>query len=79
MLDAVGSTGAALVGCDGGGPVAMLAAGTHPDRVTGLVLVNTFARLARAEDYPAGVPPAVLDSWLADSHRAVEGGARLRR
>ena len=73
VLDAVGSTGAALVGCDGGGPVAMLAAGTHPARFTDLVLVNTFARLARAEDYPAGVPMGVLDTWLADSTEQWKG------
>jgi class 3 adenylate cyclase len=65
VLDAAGSTKAALVGCDGGGPVAMLAAGTHPERVSALVLVNTFARLGRAPDYPIGAPPEALDTWLA--------------
>jgi pimeloyl-ACP methyl ester carboxylesterase len=65
VLDAVGSTRAAIVGCDGGGPIAMLAAGTHPQRVRALVLVSTFARLARAPDHPAGVPPDILDMWLA--------------
>jgi pimeloyl-ACP methyl ester carboxylesterase len=67
VLDAAGSEKAAFVGCDGGGPVAMLAAGTHPRRVTALVLVNSFARMAQAVDYPAGVPSYVLDGWLARS------------
>jgi class 3 adenylate cyclase len=67
VLDSAGSQQAALIGCDGGGPVAMLAAGTHPNRVTALVLVNTFARLARADDYPAGAPPAILTYWLENA------------
>ena len=67
VLDAVGSRRAAVIGCDGGGPVAMLAAGTHPGRVAALVLVNTFARMAQADDYPAGIPTSVLEAWLADA------------
>ncbi len=67
VLDAVGSERAAVIGCDGGGPVAMLAAGTHPRRVAALVLVNTFARMARSDDYPAGVPTSMLEEWLVDS------------
>jgi class 3 adenylate cyclase len=67
VLDAAGSERAALIGCDGGGPIALLAAGTYPARVTGLALVNTFARLAQSPDYPAGVPNSVLDGWLANT------------
>src|SRR4029077_9586559 len=67
VLDAVGAQRAALIGCDGGGPVALLAAGTHPRRTAALVLVNTFARMARSDDYPAGIPTSALDAWLADS------------
>jgi pimeloyl-ACP methyl ester carboxylesterase len=69
VLDAAGSERAALIGCDGGGPVALLAAATYPRRIEALVLVNTFARLAQADDYPVGAPPAVLEDWLA----AVDG------
>jgi pimeloyl-ACP methyl ester carboxylesterase len=67
VLDAVHSRQAAVIGCDGGGPVALLAAGTHPRRVAALVLVNTFARMAQSDDYPAGIPTFVLDAWLADA------------
>jgi class 3 adenylate cyclase len=73
VLDAAGSRQAAVVGCDGGGPVAMLAAGTYPERVTALVLVNTFARMARAADYPDGVPSDVLDRWLATATQQWNG------
>jgi pimeloyl-ACP methyl ester carboxylesterase/class 3 adenylate cyclase len=75
VLDAAGSERAAFVGCDGGGPVAMLAAGTHPRRVTALVLVNSFARMAQASDYPAGAPPHVLDGWLTRSTDQWNGDA----
>jgi pimeloyl-ACP methyl ester carboxylesterase len=67
VLDAAGSTKAALVGCDGGGPVAILAAAMYPQRISALVLVNTFARMAAAPDYPAGVPGTVLDMWLTNT------------
>jgi pimeloyl-ACP methyl ester carboxylesterase len=73
VLDAAASQRAALIGCDGGGPVALLAAGTHPSRVAALVLVNTFARMAAADDYPAGVPTSVLDAWLNDAPAQWDG------
>ena len=36
--------------------MATLLAASHPDLVSALVLVNTFARWRRAEDYPIGMP-----------------------
>jgi pimeloyl-ACP methyl ester carboxylesterase len=69
VLDDAESERAALVGCDGGGPVAMLTAASHPQRVSALILVNTFARLAHADDYPAGVPEHVLRYWLTNTDR----------
>ena len=38
--------------------MAMMFAASHPDRVPALVLVNTFARWRRADDYPIGMPDA---------------------
>jgi class 3 adenylate cyclase len=67
VMDAVGSERAALLGDGGGGPMAIMFAATHPERVTALVLVNSFARVARCSDYPAGVPMENLrrfPSWL---------------
>jgi class 3 adenylate cyclase len=43
--------------------MAVVAAATHPERVTSLVLVNGFARFARADDYPAGLPEDVQDVY----------------
>ena len=54
VMDEVGSQSAVLFGIGGGGTMSMLFAATHPERVSGLVLVNSFARLSRAEDYPWG-------------------------
>src|SRR5262249_45233326 len=54
-----------VVGDLEGGPMAMLFAATYPERVSALILVNTFARLLRAADYPIGLPSRVAQS-LAD-------------
>ena len=56
VLDAAGSTETTILGDTEGGPLAMLFAATFPERVSSLVLVNTFARWQRAEDYPIGMP-----------------------
>jgi class 3 adenylate cyclase len=56
VLDAAGVQTAAILGDTEGGPMAALMAASHPERVTALVLVNSFARWQRAEDYPIGMP-----------------------
>ena len=64
-LDAAGVDEVALIGDTEGGPMAMLLAATYPQRVTALVLVNSFARWQRAEDYPIGMPAATTTKMLA--------------
>ena len=61
VMDAVGSREATIVAQGHAAQMAVMAAAVHPERVTALVLVNGFARLARADDYPAGLPPHVQD------------------
>ncbi|MGH3136749.1 MAG: alpha/beta fold hydrolase [Gaiellaceae bacterium] len=56
VLNAVGIERAALIGDAEGGPMAALLAASHPDIVSALVLVNSFARWRRADDYPIGMP-----------------------
>jgi pimeloyl-ACP methyl ester carboxylesterase len=63
VLDAAGSERAAIFGISEGGPMAMLLAATHPDRVSHLVLYGTYARLGRAPDYPAGIPEQASKRW----------------
>lgn len=60
VLDAVGVSCAAVIGDAEGGPMAAMLAASHPERVSALVLVNTFARWKRAEDYPIGMPEATV-------------------
>jgi pimeloyl-ACP methyl ester carboxylesterase len=58
VMDAAGSERATLIGRHAAQMVLMFAA-TYPERVDSLVLINGFARLARDDDYPAGVPQEV--------------------
>lgn len=55
-LDAAGVDRTAVLGDTEGGPMAIMLAAGHPDRVSSLVLVNSFARWRRADDYPIGMP-----------------------
>ena len=54
VLDAAGSDRAVAFGSCGAGPMAIELAARAPDRVAGLALFGTFARLSAAPDYPAG-------------------------
>jgi class 3 adenylate cyclase/pimeloyl-ACP methyl ester carboxylesterase len=54
VMEEVGSKQAALIGMGGGGMMSMLFAATHPQSTSALVLVNSFARLSEAPDYPPG-------------------------
>ena len=56
VADDVGIERGVIIGQGHGGPAAMLFAASHPDRVTSLLLFNTYARWQRAADYPAGMP-----------------------
>jgi class 3 adenylate cyclase len=55
-MDAAALERATLVANMAGGFMASVFAATHPDRVSALVLVDCFARLLEAPDYPAGAP-----------------------
>jgi class 3 adenylate cyclase len=74
VLDAVGSRQAQLIGADSGGPPALVAAGTHPARISSLVLFNTFARLSRAADHPWGFPEPLQARTLAIFRRDFPDG-----
>jgi pimeloyl-ACP methyl ester carboxylesterase len=52
VMDTVGSERAVLCGYSEGGPMAILMAATHPERVSALVLYGSYARRTRAPDYP---------------------------
>lgn len=60
-LDAAGVDRAAVIGDTEGGPMAITLAASLPDRVSSLVLINSFARWCRADDYPIGMPPSAVE------------------
>lgn len=62
VLDATGSKSAAVIGTDETGPISVLFAAMHPERVSHLVLINTTARYLEDDDYDVGVSPAVAES-----------------
>ncbi|HTO10244.1 MAG TPA: adenylate/guanylate cyclase domain-containing protein [Candidatus Binatia bacterium] len=65
VMDAAGSERATLFGTSEAGALNLLFAATHPDRTAALVLLNSYARLAWAEDYPWGIPAAAAAQLLA--------------
>jgi class 3 adenylate cyclase/pimeloyl-ACP methyl ester carboxylesterase len=52
VMDAAGSTRAALLGFSEGGPMCVVFAATYPERTTALLLYGAIARGAWAPDYP---------------------------
>jgi len=52
VLDAVGSTQAALLGYSEGGTMCTLFAATYPGRTAALITVGSYARRLRSDDYP---------------------------
>jgi class 3 adenylate cyclase len=64
VLDAVGSSRAALFGVGHGGLVALLLSATTPERTSALVLMHCWARLVRDADCPWGIPQHVVDRFV---------------
>ena len=64
VLDGAGVDQVAVIGDTEGGPMAMLLAATYPERVSALVLVNSFARWQRAGDYPIGMPASTTEKLI---------------
>lgn len=52
VMDAVGSERAVLVGVSEGGPMCSLFAATYPERTSGLVMIGTYAKRIRDDEYP---------------------------
>jgi pimeloyl-ACP methyl ester carboxylesterase/DNA-binding winged helix-turn-helix (wHTH) protein/class 3 adenylate cyclase len=52
VMDAVGSKRAVLIGVSEGGPMCALFAATYPERTSALVMIGTYAKRIRDEDYP---------------------------
>src|SRR4030095_534030 len=65
-MDAAGVERAAFLGVSEGGPMSVLFAATHPERVTALVLHGSMARRTRAPDYPGASPADALREAAAE-------------
>lgn len=52
VMEAVGSERAALCGVSEGGPMCSLFAATYPEKTVALVMIGTYAKRIRDEDYP---------------------------
>ena len=70
VLDAAGSEQATLVAASETALPVMLFAATNPERTTGLVLINAFARFLRSPDTPFGLPAAHAAEYV-ERYRAV--------
>jgi class 3 adenylate cyclase len=79
VMEAAGMTRAIILGYDSAGAGAMLFAATYPERVSSLILVNTFARALKADDYPWGLPPELRDAFVDDYQARWGTGSLLRR
>ena len=79
ILDAVGAERVAIIANLGGGILAMPFAALHPDRVASLILVDCFARLLQAPDFPAGAAAETLMEALEQAERDTGRGVMLDR
>ncbi len=64
VMDAVGSERAVLIGISEGGPMCSLFAATYPDRTAALVMIGTYAKRIRDDDYPWGVSAEDRDKFF---------------
>ena len=66
VLDAAGSSRAALLGHSEGGNLAVLYAATHPERTLALVTMGIFASRIRSDDYPWAPTLEQRERYIAD-------------
>jgi class 3 adenylate cyclase len=78
LLDAaVGSEPVAVVGWGGAGGRVIEFSVKYPERVSALVLVNSWAHYVREDDYPSGLPRASVDRLAATIEEGRDTGAVL--
>ena len=64
VMDAVGSERAVLIGVSEGGPMCSLFAATYPEKTTALVMIGTYAKRIRDDDYPWAPTPEQRDAFF---------------
>jgi class 3 adenylate cyclase len=78
VVNAAGLTDVVLCATAVAAPVAVLYAATHPERTRGLILLNSFAAVARSEDYDAGVDPEEYERFVEYAEHVWGSGRFLR-
>jgi class 3 adenylate cyclase len=66
VMDAVGSSRAALLGSSEGGPLSLLFAASYPERTLALILWSSSPRYTWAPDYPWGVSEQEAENEIND-------------
>ena len=66
VLDAVGSKEAVLVGYSEAGTMVALFAATYPERTHSIIMIGSFARRIRTDDYPFGAAPEAYQAFIND-------------
>ena len=69
VMDAVGSERAVLIGVSEGGPMCSLFAATYPEKTTALVMIGTYAKRIKDEDYPWGVSTEDREAFFEQMRR----------
>lgn len=77
VMDAAGSSSAFLCGLSEGGPMSVLFAATYPERVRGLILIDSAVRMLQASDWPDGWAPDVYEHIIEEVHENWGQGALL--
>jgi pimeloyl-ACP methyl ester carboxylesterase/DNA-binding winged helix-turn-helix (wHTH) protein len=69
VMNAVGSDRAVLIGVSEGGPMCALFAATYPEKTTALVMIGTYAKRIKDEDYPWGVSAEDREAFFETMYR----------
>lgn len=69
VMDAVGSKRAALLGVSEGGPMCSLFAATYPERTLAVVMIGTYAKRIRSEDYAWAPTAEQHEGFLEEMQR----------
>lgn len=64
VMDAVGSQRAVLVGVSEGGPMCSLFAATYPERTSALVMIGTYAKRIKDDEYPWAPSPEQREAFF---------------
>jgi pimeloyl-ACP methyl ester carboxylesterase len=64
VMNAVGSTSAAVVGYSEGACMCALFAATYPEKARALVMMGGYPRRTRTADFPIGPPPEEIDAFI---------------